>query len=237
MKYIIALILGLVVGAFLFGVGLVYNPFSGERALSPLSVTNAQTLTLAYSGVAADSIVSTNDGESFTTPYPENVMELWEAPIRKSWALATVMHDARDQPVGYGVKFSSLSEDTRALSGQALVNSVWYIYLPGRGGMFVEQVENYWDYFREVVIPANRSSAGTWKGTWIGNMTSGPGALGTARVSGSSGMFTDLEALAVESMSVKVWRVDGGPIAAEGRLLIELPPEQPVSVEAAAELD
>ena len=68
-------------------------------------------------------------------------------------------------------------------------------------------------------------------------MTSGPGALGTARVSGSSGMFTDLEALAVESMSVKVWRVDGGPIAAEGRLLIELPLEQPASVEAAAELD
>lgn len=237
MKYIIALVLGLVAGAFLFGAGLVYNPFSGERALSPLSVTSAQTIALAYSGVATDSIVSTNDGESSTRPYPENVMKLWEAPIRKSWALATVMRNARDEAVGYGVKFSSLSEDTHVLAGQALVDSVWYVYLPGRGGLFIQQSENYWDYFREVMLPAYRRSAGIWKGAWLGNMTSGPGALGTARVSGSSGEFTDLEASAVESMSVEVWRVNGGPIAAEGRILIEFPPEQPISFEAADALD
>jgi hypothetical protein len=237
MKYIIALLLGLIVGACLFVAGLMYNPFSGGRSLSPLSVTNAQTVSLSYSAVAADSIVYTNNGESATTPYPENVIELWEAPIRKSWALATVLHDARDQPVGYGVKFASLSEETRLLAGSALVNSVWYIYLPGRGSLFIEQKENYWDYFREVMLPAYLSSADTWKGTWLGNMTAGPGALGTAKVSGGGGSFAGLETPGVESMSVKLWRGEGGPIAADGRLIIELPMEQPASDEPVAELD
>jgi hypothetical protein len=51
MKYIIALLLGLIVGACLFVAGLMYNPFSGGRSLSPLSVTNAQTVSLSYSHI------------------------------------------------------------------------------------------------------------------------------------------------------------------------------------------
>ena len=117
----------------------------------------------------------------------------------------------------------SASESTRLFEGKALVNSIWYVYLPGRGSFFVEQTENYWGYLREIVFPAYRNSANTWKGTWLGNVTAGPGALGTARVVGGSGEFDGLEMLGVESLSVRAWRVDGGPVAAEGQLIIELP--------------
>lgn len=223
MKYILALILGLLVGATLFVAGLAYNPFITQWALSPLAVTDAQTVTLNYSAVAADSIVFSNDGESRVDPYPDNVLQLWEAPIRKTSAMATVLWDARNQPTGLGIKFSSESEGTRLFEGQALTNSVWYVYLPGRGGFFIEQTENYWGYLRDIVLPAYRSSADTWKGAWLGNMTSGPGALGTSKVSGSSGQFLGLEMLGVESLAVQAWRVDNGAVAADGQLLIELP--------------
>jgi hypothetical protein len=91
--------------------------------------------------------------------------------------------------------------------------------------MFVEQTENYWSYLRDIVFPAYRSSANTWTGTWLGNMTSGPGALGTAKVTGGSGEFAGNEMLGVESLSIRAWRADSGPVAAEGRLIIELPPD------------
>jgi hypothetical protein len=126
-----------------------------------------------------------------------------------------------------------LSEKTRLLSGKALVDSIWYVYLPGRGAFFLEQTENYWDYLRSVVLPAYRSSANAWKGSWLGNVTAGPGALGTARVTGSSGEFEGMEMLAVESILVKAWRVEGGPVAAEGRLLLELPDVVDVAAEEA----
>jgi len=225
MKYSIALIIGMLTGVVVFAAGVAFNPFLSKQGLSPLAVTDLQTVALNYSGVASKGIVYTNDGESWVTPYPEKVLQLWEASIRQTSASVKVLRDARGNVAGLGIKVSSISEATRLFAGQAIVDSVWYVHLPGRGSMFIEQTENYWGFLRGIVLPAYRSSANTWKGTWLGNLTAGPGALGTAKVTGSSGEFSGLELLAVESLTVSTWRSIGGPLAAEGQLLIELPTE------------
>lgn len=223
MKYIVALVLGLVAGAAIFAVGAVYNPFTVDRGLSPLSLTDAEVIALSFSTVPAENIIYTNNGESLQSPHPEKVLELWEVPIRKTSAMATVMRDARNQPAGIGIKISSKSESTRLLNGEAILDSVWYIYAPQHGSMFVRQTENYWPFIREVAFPAWKSSANNWRGTWLGDMTSGPGALGTASVSGGSGRVKGLEMVGIESMSVRAFSADTGFVSAEGRLLIELP--------------
>ena len=180
MKYVVSLLLGLVVGAALFVAGLIYNPFIAARGLSPLSVTNAETITLSFANVPAESIAYTNDGESLHNPHPERVLQLWEPPIRSTSAMATVMRDARGRVAGIGVKFSSDSESTRLLKGEAIIDSAWYVYLPEHGSLFIQQTENYFPFVREVAFPAWRSSASSWRGTWNGDLTIGPGALGTA---------------------------------------------------------
>lgn len=225
MKYLIALFVGILTGVAVFAAGVAFNPFISKQGLSPLAVTDSQTVTLFYSGVASDAIVFTNDGESVTSVHPEKVLQLWEASIRQTSASVNVLRDGRGAVAGLGIKMSSLSESTRLFAGKAIVDSVWYVYLPGRGGMFIEQTENYWDYLRGIVLPAYRSSANTWRGIWLGNLTAGPGALGTAKVTGISGEFSGLEMLAVESLTVRAWRAAGGPLAAEGQLLIEFPAE------------
>ena len=225
MKYLLVLIIGIISGAAIFATGVAFNPFISKQGLSPLAVTDSQTVTLTYSGVASDGIVFTNDGVSRVRPHPEKVLQLWEASIRQTTASVKELRDGRGQVAGLGIKMSSLSEATRLFAGKAIVDSVWYVYLPGRGSMFIEQTENYWDFLRGIVIPAYRSSANTWQGNWHGNLTAGPGALGTAKVTGSSGEFSGLEMLAVESLAVRAWRTVGGALAAEGQLLIELPPE------------
>ncbi len=233
MKYIIVWLLGLATGAIIFAAGISYNPFISAQGLSPLAVTDSQTIALSYSGVATDNLIYTNDGESTIQPYPEKVLQLWEAPIRKTSAMATVLRDGRNQAVGYGIKIASWSEKTKLIEGQAIVDSVWYVYLPGRGGIFIDQYENHWDFLRNVVIPAYRSSGKVWKGSWLGNITAGPGSLATAKVTGVSGEFDGLDMLGVETLSVKAWRVDGGAAAADGQLLLELPaviePEEDVT--------
>ena len=223
MKYVVALVLGLIIGAAIFAVGVVYNPFTGDRVLSPLSVTDAQVIVLKFSPVPAESVVYTNNGESVPSPYPEKVSQLWEAPIRKTSAMATVMRDARNQPAGIGIKISSLSESTHLLQGEATVDSIWYVYAPQHGSMFIEQTENYLPFIQDVAFPAWRSSANSWRGTWTGNMTSGPGALGMAAVSGGSGRVRGLDMDGVETLSVRAFSTDKGFVAADGQLLIELP--------------
>lgn len=223
MKYIVSLLLGLVVGVALFVVGLFYNPFIADRGLSPLSVTNAEVITLHFANVPAESIAYTNDGESLHDPHPEKILQLWEAPIRSTSALATVMRDARNQVAGIGVKFSSDSESTRLLKGEVIVDSVWYVYLPDHGSLFIEQTENYFPFVREVAFPAWRSSASSWRGAWLGDLTVGPGALGTAAVTGGSGRFKGLRMDGVESMSVRAFSADIGLVSSRGRLIIEMP--------------
>ena len=227
MKYVIALLLGVFAGVLLLAAVLVYNPFIGDQGLSPLSVTDARVMALNFSNVPAESIVYTNDGESMHPPHPEKVLQLWEAPIRLTSTMTTVLRDARDQVAGIGVKFTSHSEETRLLNGEAIANSVWYIYLPDQGSLFVQQTENYWSFLSEVGFRAWRSAGNNWRGTWLGNLTSGPGALGTAAVSGGAGELAALDTEAVESLTVRAFSTDTGFLSAEGRLLIEMPQRGP----------
>ena len=223
MKYVVALVLGFLSGVALFAVGVLYNPFVIDRGLSPLSVTDAEVITLTYSVVPAETIMYTNDGESTQAPNPENVQQLWEAPIRLTEAMVSLLYDATGDPTGLGVKISSRSESTHIFGGRAMVDSDWYIYLPERGSLFIHQTENYWPFLQQVAFPAWRSGAKNWRGSWFGNMTAGPGALRTAAAAGSSGELAGLAMEAVESLSVKAFSTDSGLMSAEGRLTIELP--------------
>ncbi len=223
-KYVVSLVLGLIVGVIAVFLLLYYNPLVSGMALSPLAVSDDEMITLTYPAVAAESIAYTNDGESQVEPHPAKVLQLWEAPIRDTTAMVSVLRDSRQQAVGIGVKFSSEAESTNILNAQANVDSVWHIYLPERGSLFVEETENYWNYLRDIVIPAYWSSGDNWRGIWHGITTSGPGALGTARVVGGSGEFAGLEADAVESLSARAYSVEHGPVAMKGQLDIELRP-------------
>ena len=88
--------------------------------------------------------------------------------------------------------------------------------------MFVEQTENRWNFLRQIVMPAYWSSGDNWRGTWIGNITSGPGSLGTALVSGGSGEFAGLQSEAVESLTARAYSLEEGPVAVDGNLTIEV---------------
>ena len=230
MKYVVTLLFGFVLGLLLFAAGVVYNPLTSNRGLSPLMVSNSEVMTLTFNPVASDSIAYTNNGDLPTHPYPDKVLQLWESPIRLTTTLVSLLRDARGQAVGMGVKFASRSEATRLFYGEALVDSVWYLYLPGRGSLFVRQQENLFDYLRFVVVPAYRSPAGNWKGTWNGDTTAGPGALGTAEAIGGSGEFSGGIMRAGESLGVRAYSKEHGLIAADGMLSVELP-EQAAPVE------
>jgi len=223
MKYLISLLIGLATGVAAFLALLYFNPLTSQNKLSPVSVTDEDLIVLNYSAVATNALIYTNDGESQVAPHPAKVLQLWEPPIRRTDAMATVLTDSRNTVVGVGMKFSSDSESTNLLNGEAIIDSVWHIYLPGRGSLFVEQKENYWTYLREIVIPARWSSGDNWRGIWNGDITSGPGALGTARVIGGSGAFDGLDTHGLESLSAKAYSVEQGPVAIDAKLTIEIP--------------
>ncbi len=231
-RYLLPLFGGMAVGLGLMFGFLYYNPLSTANILSPISVTDNEVVRLNYSAVAQDVLIYTNDGEARIAPHPAKVQQLWEAPVRLTTAMVTVLADSRGQVAGIGVKFSSRSEQTNILRGEVLMDSVWHIYLPARGSLFMEQSENYWGYIRDIVVPARWSSGDNWRGSWLGNITAGPGALGTAAVAGGSGQFQYMITEGVESFSAKAYSVEHGPVAMTGELAIEIPGSEDFLTEA-----
>ena len=223
MKYAAALILGLLTGVALFVMGLYYNPFTDQQSISPLAVSSDRVLDLTYSSVPGEGILYTNDGESTAEPHPNRVVELWEAAVADTSVHVTTLYDARGLMAGIGVKSSTPSEVTNVLAGEALMSSTWHIYLPGSGTLVIDQTENLWSYLRNIVIPAHSSSGDNWKGSFHGITTAGPGALGTARVTGGSGIFAGLTSEAVESLTAKGYSAETGPVAMSGGLTITVP--------------
>lgn len=223
MKYLASFVAGIAAGVVLFLAAIYFNPITSRTTLSPLTVSNNEIITFRYSAVAEDALVYTNDGDSQIAPNPPKVLQLWEPTVRSTTVMATVLRDSRNARVGIAVKFSSDSEESNILDGKAIVDSVWHIFAPGQGSLFVEQQENYWGYLRSIVIPAHWSAGDSWRGNWTGNVTVGPGALGTARIVGGSGLFAGLEMEGVESLSAGAYSVEDGPVALDGELAIELP--------------
>ncbi|MFQ5982083.1 MAG: hypothetical protein ACE5KS_01785 [Woeseiaceae bacterium] len=227
MKYLISLLVGMAIGIALFVLVLYYNPFVGNPSVSPLAVSELDLVDLSYSLVPSESIVYTNDGESHVMPHPAKVLQLWEPTVKQTRGLVTILTDSRGQPAGLGVKFSSDSEQSELINARVLVDSVWHIYLAERGTFFVDQTENFWPYLHDIVVPARLSSGDNWRGTWHRVMSAGPGALGTARVTGSTGHLSGGEAEAVESVTARAYSAISGPVAMTGNLTIAFPHDEP----------
>ncbi len=223
MKYAISLVLGLLTGVVLFALGLYYNPFVGQPSVSPLAVTDERVVDLSFSAVPADAILYTDHGETIVVPRPERVAELWEPAVYNTTLFVTLLEDSRGGTAGIGIKFQSDSEATKILQGEALANSVWHVYLPGNGTMLIDQTENYWSYIRDIVIPARWSSGDNWRGSFHRVMTSGPGSLGTARVSGGSGILNGVMTESVESLTAAGYSATTGPVSMSGSLTISIP--------------
>ena len=223
MKYFLSLFAGIAIGAAVFMVGLYYNPFQGQPAVSPLAVTDQRIIELSFSGVPADALLYTDHGESWVEPHPDRVAELWEPAVADTRLTVTMLEDVRGKVAGLGIKFLTASEATNVINGEALADSIWHVYLPGQGTFMIDQTENYWTYIRDVVVPARWSSGDSWRGSFHGILTSGPGSLGTARVSGGSGLFANLSSEAVESVTARAYSAVTGPVSMTGSLAIALP--------------
>lgn len=223
MRYLIALVLGILIGAATFVLAMYFNPFTGQSTLSPFAVSKATQLEVTFSAVPGETTLYTDSGESVVKPFPERVSKLWEPAIADTYIAVSRLNDSRGATAGFGIKFFSPSEETQLIKSELLANSAWHVYLDGRGTLLVDQVENRWPYMRDVVVPARFNSADNWTGSFHRIMTTGPGALGTGRVTWGSGDFAGVAGEVVETLSAREYSAKKGPLQMTGALTISQP--------------
>jgi hypothetical protein len=201
-KYLFAFLAGVVLGTAVVLFGVYLNPLARYNEGPPLDPS-----TEVFYRTVTDTLLRASSPDDPLASVPDTIAGLWAPTLASTEVRLLALQGEDGAASGLGVRFATLSEATRPLTGALLVNSVWNIHLNDRGSLFVDATDNLWPFARGVLLPAWRADDRRWQGRFSDALTVGPGAAGTGVATGSSGEFAGVrgearETLAVDSLSL-----------------------------------
>lgn len=194
MKYLIAGLLGLLIGAAGAGAVLYFNPLTAERAPPPASGDRALSYKLPESTIAfmrGDFLPGTAIGDA----------AFWEETIDRTALLGLVLSDSIGVPTAVASRLVAASSATDLLLNGVLLSDHWLVTIPGEGSLYVRADSNVWPFLKDSVIPTWLFGR-PWEGPAQFRPTAGPGPKHTAMVMGVTGAFASLQGSAVETYRV-----------------------------------
>ena len=229
MRYIFAIVVGILVGAAGAAAALYYNPLTNVH-----EVQAEESLTLAYDFPGGSTLALTHAGQLGLPRIPTDVPALWEATIADVVLNVLVLEDENGEPFALASRVSVPSQDTDLLLRGFLVAERWLITVPGQGTLFVDGENNLWPFLKESLIPV-RYFQQEWHGPARYPVTVGPTSAHTAEVFGVSGAFAGKRGGALETYDLRRFSAGLGIEALRGTLAVALDRSGAVEAELAAE--
>jgi hypothetical protein len=196
-------IVGLVTGALLVIAVLVVNPFVTAATLAaPITAMDRTGHTLETFTVRApeDIIAVTHNGSNIIDPRPTGIALFDEPALRSGLLLVAKVRNAEGAIVGVALESEEVDPVSNPLLGRMRMNTDWTILLPGRGTIFVTQIEDAGSAGK-TILPAVILGNG-WNGQADFVSTAGPDSNGrglivggTREFQGISGSFVELSHL------------------------------------------
>lgn len=192
----ISFIVGAVLGAGLVMGGLFIFPFhhvTRTERVMPVFEKSAPQIDL-YRLVLGDDRVGdvvsiTTGGEPAIFPrIPADTPLLAEPNVRDGLALITLVRNGDDQVVGFATELEAGHEDSRLIKGKIMTHTTWTVIVPGRGALFLYQVEDNWILFKRFVLSALLFGK-DWRGSWKNLNTLGPSPEGYGQIVAATGEF------------------------------------------------
>lgn len=196
LKHGFAGISGLVVGVLLVLVAVYFFPFAHVGRTAPVLAAFGADRDVEVFALDGDvdggghPIAITHGGKGPFPPDPPSVGLMAEPAIRDGLALTTMLRDASGETVGVATELESGHEGSNLLSGRIMTHTTWTAVVPGRGALWLYQVEDNWHLATRIVGPALLRGR-DWIGRWQNVNTLGPGADGHGRIVAATGRFAD----------------------------------------------
>jgi hypothetical protein len=226
MRYVIATLFGILIGAACAAAALYYNPLTEVRELPP-----KESWTLSYDFPGGSTLALTHAGQLGLPHIPTDVETLWEAAITDVVLNVLVLEDESGAPRAMASRISVPSQETDFLLRGFLVSEHWLVTVPGQGTLFVDGENNLWPFLKGALIPV-RYLWQEWRGPVRYPVTIGPTRGGAAEVVGVSGAYAGVGGSALESYELKRFNATIGIEALRGTLAVAL--EEPADPEAVA---
>ena len=109
--------------------------------------------------------------------------------------------------VGFASELEVMSPDSSLVSGKMVVDTDWTLVLPGRGSLFLAQIEDASDFVKQVALPVIASRK-DWEGDWKLVSTIGPRPDGRGVIVGGSGEFEGVTGSFVERSRLTKFTTD-----------------------------
>lgn len=198
MKYLVALLAGLVGGGAIGAAALYVNPLT-QAGTDTLEVESA-VLEFALPGI--DALVVTHGGSSTLPRKPRGVPELWESGIADLGLTVLTLDDGEgsgSRAVASRIRVPSPATDL--LLGGAIVTDYWLVTVPGQGSFFAHVDNNLWPFIKDVLLPV-RYLGQAMQGPVDYAPTVGPAANRSAAVYGGTGRFASTQGTARASLRI-----------------------------------
>lgn len=142
----------------------------------------------------------THDGDKPIPAHPAGIGLLSDPRIVKGFMLLVKFNDKNGNIVGYGSEQEVVRDESNIMHGRMIMDTTWTVTIPGRGTLFLSEVEDASEFAKKAVIPALRDGK-DWTVPWTFVTTAGPidgkGAIvgGTGEFQGVSGTFLEVTKL------------------------------------------
>ena len=186
--------IGAIIG-FVFGVigALVAGDRSPkDAAVTPPAAGQAVAISETFHMVAPDDgIAITHSGDKPLPLYPAGIGTLSDEKIKAGFILVTRLRDKDGTIIGFTSEQEVVSPESDLNTGVLKTHSTWTLTIPGRGTIFLDEIENQTEFIQTAAVPALMQGK-EWTGEQTFITTAGPDASGKGVVTGGTGEFAGI---------------------------------------------
>lgn len=150
-----------------------------------------------FAEVPQDGVFETHRGDLPLALFPEGIAKFTEPRLHNAFALGGKLRDKTGEVVGFSTEIEEVLPETDFESGKLLTHTVWTLFLPGRGTLVLDQIEDSSAVATKVFKPAFDSGR-PWTGTLRAVTTAGPRKDGKGVILGGTGEFGGARGTGIE---------------------------------------
>jgi hypothetical protein len=144
-----------------------------------------------------DVLAVTHGGQLAIRPEPPGIALLDAAPVARQLALMAQIRDEAGKLVGIASELEIFPENE---ADKANWQTWWTLVIPGRGALYLRQIETIADEHRSAFEAAYAGQA--WRGSAYGRSTVGPAENGHGVIDGGTGDFAGVRGTFVEEQEL-----------------------------------
>jgi len=154
-----------------------------------------------------DVLALTHGGGPLIGRFPEAIHPFADASIRHGLALLAVVRDEAGTPVGIASELEFFPEGQH-VAADFQWETWWTVFVPGRGTIFLHQMERLGGLLDEVVSKVDETGR-DWTGRFSHTTTAGPLPTGHGVIVGGSGLFEGISGYFYEHAELTGYTTDG----------------------------